>query len=49
MFKSAYLERVYNDVATKNARQCKERWFNYLSPEIKNKKWSKENVKYILP
>ena len=26
----------------RNARQCRERWRNYLSPEVKNGPWTKE-------
>jgi hypothetical protein len=28
------------DVGGKNARQCKERWFNYLSPELNCGEWT---------
>jgi hypothetical protein len=26
----------------RNARQCRERWFNYLSPNIRNVPWTRE-------
>ena len=29
-------------------RQCKERWFNYLSPTISNEKWSEDEDKLLM-
>ena len=31
----------------RNPRQCKERWFNYLSPMIKNTPWSADEDKLL--
>lgn len=35
-------EDISSHMKNRNIRQCKERWFNYLSPKIKNSKWTPE-------
>lgn len=32
----------------RNSRQCRERWFNYLSPSINTAEWTEEEDKLIL-
>jgi hypothetical protein len=34
--------RIAERISDKNARQCKERWFNYLCPELNTACWSRE-------
>ena len=45
-------ENCWPDLASKmkgrNARQCHDRWFNYLSPKINNSPWTPEEDKLIL-
>lgn len=42
----------WNDIAeklgTKNARQCRERWMNYLDPNINRKEFSEEEDKLLI-
>ena len=41
-------EQVAKHVHGRTARQCKERWQNYLDPEINNGKWSPEEDSILL-
>ncbi|EAX94607.1 Myb-like DNA-binding domain containing protein [Trichomonas vaginalis G3] len=38
---------VSQEMKTKNARQCRERWINYLSPELRNDPWTDEEDKML--
>jgi hypothetical protein len=39
---------ISNQIKTKNARQCKERWDNYLNPSINTSEWSSEEDDFLL-
>jgi hypothetical protein len=39
---------VANAVEGKNARQCKERWLNYLAPELNMSAWTREDDVLLL-
>lgn len=41
-FGTSNWQLISEHVPGRNARQCKERWFNYLAPEIENGPWSPE-------
>jgi hypothetical protein len=36
------------EMGTKNVRQCRERWFNYLSPELNTAPWTREEERLII-
>ena len=42
----------WNDIAeqlgTRNARQCRERWNNYLNPTLRNDPWTEEEDRLLL-
>lgn len=38
---------VAKRMINRNPRQCKERWFYYLCPEVNNGEWSKEEDKLL--
>ena len=39
---------ISNAMGDRNPRQCKERWENYLNPEINNNPWSKDEDDLLL-
>ena len=39
---------VTSFMPNRNVRQCRERWFNYLSPAVNNKEWSEAEDKFLL-
>ena len=45
-------ENCWNELASKmkrrNARQCHDRWFNYLSPKINNSPWTPEEDEMLI-
>jgi hypothetical protein len=32
----------------RNPRQCRDRWFNYLSPDVQNRPWTAEEEQRLL-
>lgn len=40
-------ESISKKMKTRNPRQCKERWFNYLSPKINFQPWTNEEDKRL--
>jgi hypothetical protein len=40
--------RIAAEMRNRSARQCRERWFNYLSPNIKNAPWTKKEDALLL-
>lgn len=44
--------RNWNEIAaslgSRNARQCRERWNNYLNPSLRNDPWTEEEDKLLL-
>jgi hypothetical protein len=39
---------IAEQMKTKNARQCKERWFNYLNPELSSAPWTLDEELLLL-
>lgn len=39
---------IASKMETRNARQCRERWKNYLAPEISNEPWTSEEDQMLL-
>lgn len=40
-------ELVSREMKKRTARQCRERWINYLSPELRNDPWTEEEDKLL--
>lgn len=40
-------ELVSKEMKKRTARQCRERWINYLSPELRNDPWTEEEDKLL--
>lgn len=40
-------ETISRELKTRNARQCKERWMNYLSPNLSHAPWTVEEDKLL--
>ncbi|CAM8951326.1 unnamed protein product [Rhodiola kirilowii] len=40
--------KVAKHVKGREGKQCRERWFNYLRPDIKNESWSEEEDQIII-
>jgi hypothetical protein len=41
-FGSSRWERIENLISTRTSRQCRERWKNFLSPNIVHKEWTSD-------
>ncbi|OHS92929.1 hypothetical protein TRFO_40718 [Tritrichomonas foetus] len=41
-------KRIADQMGTRNYRQCRERWKNYLSPSVSKDPWTKEQDKLLL-
>lgn len=39
---------IARQIGTRNARQCRERWNNYLNPELRNDPWTEEEDKLLM-
>lgn len=39
---------IASQLPNRNSRQCRERWQNYLNPELKNQTWTEEEDQLIL-
>ena len=39
---------IAKKVGTRNARQCRERWNNYLNPSLRNDPWTEEEDKLLI-
>tara|TARA_B100000780_G_C21054273_1_gene423487 strand:- start:431 stop:907 length:477 start_codon:yes stop_codon:yes gene_type:complete len=40
--------KVADQMKTRNAKQCRERWHNQLNPNVNKKDWTKEEDKIII-
>lgn len=41
-------ERISQLVGTRSGKQCRERWYSFLKPDILNNTWSKEDDKLLM-
>jgi hypothetical protein len=41
-------QRIAEAVSGRNARQCRDRWLNYLSPDVGNGPWTSEDDQLLL-
>ena len=41
-------EKIANKMGTRNARQCKDRWTNYLNPDVNKEQWTEEEDKKLI-
>ena len=41
-------KRISEEMGTRNYRQCRERWKNYLSPNVKKDPWTKEEDSLLM-
>ena len=39
---------ISKQIKGRNARQCRDRWSNYLSPEVANKPWTPEEEEFLV-
>jgi hypothetical protein len=48
MFGCANWQRIANLIPARSARQCRERWTNYLNPDLFNGEWTADDDRMLL-